>query len=1154
MPTKRGAFKGRIKEILFTNIRHKGNVEYALLSCRKKLKSSINHYLKRHKNVKFQLAVQVRLSKYHFIRHETVYAVPWFTTVFVPVFSKVGLEKKVLKSIAKILAFYDNFISHGSGWILQRVLKIRLLIVKYQAWKGGSPHGILPTIISRKRSLVNIKCFDNKCFAYSVLAGILPPRKSNAARVQSYKEFLPLLDFTGIEFPVSLEKVPLFEERNKISVNVFALDDETHAPYPLYITSWYDFDKHVNLLLYKQHYYWIKGLSGFLSTIHQNRAGHYIFYCRFCLGSFRSQNDLIAHTHLCKAGQVSMYKMPMSKTYMHFENYVYCTKQPWVIYCDFETYVQPMDDRQATPKTRKTAKLVPNAFGAITVCSCDRYTTKPFVYVGDDCMKQFYKYLFRQQNKIFYILKHKRKPMRLDSNVRQELAWQSHCRICGKRFKPCSKTVIDHDHLDGRVRGKCHSICNLTRAKLGSNSKISVFLHNFQHFDGHLLVSELKRFPHLDVHIIPKNTETYLSVSFNNIFFKDSFAHLPGSLETLTKSLFASDPSAFKLSQKKYGDNPHFKLLLGKSPYPYNFVRSYEAFKCTELPPRSAFYNDLLSEPLSEEDYLLAQKIWDAFHCKTLLDYTKLYLTMDVLLLADIFESWRSKCLSFYGLDPSYYLSAAQYSMDAALKFTGIHLELLRDYEMHTFFEEGIRGGIVSAVTKYARANNRYMPDFDKSKPENYLMYFDCVNLYGYAMCKELPYKGFTWLTDEEVDTFDIFRTPAHGTGYVLSVQLMYPPEFHDEHNQYPLAPEKLAVRHNMISPYSANLLKKLGLPFVNGAVKLCPNLRDKDIYIAHIENIRFYVEMGLKLVKIHRILKFKQKPWLAKFIKFNAKKRSLATTPFESDLLKNVNNSVFGKTMENVKKRVDIRLVQDEHSCQKLFNKPTFHAAKIFDQNLVGVQMKRACVPLNKPLYTGMAILDLSKLYMYRFFYLYLKNKFHDAVSLVYTDTDSFVLQIYCGDIYQEMYEDRCLFDTSNYPRDHFLFSEKNKKVVGKFKDELGGAILTEAVALRSKAYSLLTQEAKEIKASKGVKKSAMRNIHHQDYVMCFLNDGCVMSSFKCFRSISHKLYTVEITKLGLSPYDDKRYICADGIRTLAYGHRDIKRLERKRGKNPMR
>ena len=357
-----------------------------------------------------------------------------------------------------------------------------------------------------------------------------------------------------------------------------------------------------------------------------------------------------------------------------------------------------------------------------------------------------------------------------------------------------------------------------------------------------------------------------------------------------------------------------------------------------------------------------------------------------------------------YSLDPAWYYTSPGLSWDGLLKYSGVKLELLTDPDMLLLFEKGIRGGVSMISNRYSKANNKFMgKKFDPSLPSKFITYLDANNLYGLAMMKPLPVGDFEWMDEEEKQNWKNFPC-------ILEVDLEYPKELHDLHNDYPLAPERLKI---------------------GNVEKLIPNLWEKEKYVVHHENLKLYLELGLKVKKIHRRLKFREEPWMRSYIELNTRLRTEAKNDFEKDFFKLMNNSVFGKTMENIRNRVDVKLVSDRKKAEKLAAKPNFRHCTIFDENLIAIHMKKTKLKFDKPVYCGMAILDLSKTLMYDFHYKYIKPKYGEKAKLVMTDTDSLCYEIEAEDFFEDISKDvETKFDTSNFPKDHPSgIQGKNKK-----------------------------------------------------------------------------------------------------------------------------
>ena len=408
-------------------------------------------------------------------------------------------------------------------------------------------------------------------------------------------------------------------------------------------------------------------------------------------------------------------------------------------------------------------------------------------------------------------------------------------------------------------------------------------------------------------------------------------------------------------------------------------------------------------------------------------------------------------------------------------------------------------------------------------------------------MSQKLPRGDFRWIPSPEYINLDSYDENS-AKGLILKVDLEYPPELHRLHNDYPLAPEKMVVREEMLSDYSREILGREGMT-IGKVQKLIPNLKDKEKYVLHYRNLQLYLKLGLKLKKIHRALEFSQSKWLEPYIAFNTQKRAKAKNAFEKDFFKLMNNSVFGKTMENLRKRSNIQLVTNPERMERLAARPTYISHKIFHENLVAVHSKQTKLVLNKPSYVGMSILELSKTLMYDFHYNYIKKKYPEA-QLLFTDTDSLCYHIKTEDIYSDFFADRELFDNSDYPSDSKFYFSENKKVIGKFKDETAGVPIREFIGLKSKMYSISLDNEKFSKKAKGVKKNVIRKgISHGDYIDVLSESKVMHHKMKTIRSDCHQISSYEINKISLSPFDDKRYILSDGISSYAYGHLNITR-----------
>ena len=443
-------------------------------------------------------------------------------------------------------------------------------------------------------------------------------------------------------------------------------------------------------------------------------------------------------------------------------------------------------------------------------------------------------------------------------------------------------------------------------------------------------------------------------------------------------------------------------------------------------------------------------------------------------MLADTFENFRNRCIKTYEPNPAYFLSPPGLSWYACLKKTNVKLELLTDYDMLLTFEAGIRGGIWQSVHRYAEANNRYMKNYNKNVPSSYLEYLDANNLYGWAMWKKLPVDNFRWTEDLDRYTENFIKNYDENSDYgcVLEVDIEYPKTLWGLHKDLPFLAER----------------RKLG-----NLEKLITSLDDKENYVIHISVLKQALNHGLILKKVHRVIEFRQEAWLKPYINMNTKLRTDAKNHFEKNF-KLMNNSVFGKTMENVRNHRDIKLVTNDERRNKLVSEPNYHTTMQFSENLMAIEMKKTAIVMNKQIYLGQAILHISKTLMYESWYDYIKPKYKEKVQLCYMDTDSFIILFKTQDFYKDIANDvDKWFDTSGYNKndDRQLPIGINKKGLGMFKDELNGKIMTKFCAPRAKTYSFLSDDGIKKKKAKGTKKCVIKcHLKFDDYKDSIFND----------------------------------------------------------------
>ena len=399
-------------------------------------------------------------------------------------------------------------------------------------------------------------------------------------------------------------------------------------------------------------------------------------------------------------------------------------------------------------------------------------------------------------------------------------------------------------------------------------------------------------------------------------------------------------------------------------------------------------------------------------------------------------------------------------------------------------------------------------------------------------MSKKLHVGNFKWIEKDDVSKFDEEFVKNYDEnsdkGYILEVDVEYPENIRMLHSDLPFLPERMKI---------------------GKCSKLVCTTQNKENYVVHIRALKQALNHGLKLTKVHRIIQFDQEAWLKPYIDMNTDLRKDAKNDFEKDFFKLMNNSVFGKTMENVRNHRDIKLVTSDKRRSILASKSNYHSSKCISKDLMIMEMRKVEVKMNKPIYLGQAILDISKTLMYEFWYDYIKPKYGDKARLCYMDTDSFVMDIKTDDFYKDINNDvDKWFDTSNYDKNDNRPLEigKNKKLIGKFKDELGGKVMTEFCALTAKAFAYKLDDDTEMKKAKSTKKCIVkRELAFKNYMDSLFNEEVIIRSQQRFRSDHHRVYSEEVNKIVLSSNEDKRLQTFDKVTTFPYGTPAIKVCE---------
>ena len=708
----------------------------------------------------------------------------------------------------------ENPALRNSKFVFDKILHMDIDFHRLNLTRGSS-YISLPDWLMKKKAIINPRNSDMECFKWAIIAAMKWEEiGNNLERISKLKRYENEFDWNGLEFPICLRDISKFESRNEIGVNILAVENRK-----IYICrKGKDYDRTTNLMLItennekgnKKHYVAVKSLPRLLSR-QNSKHKETQYFCTNCLNGFTSEATRDEHYTYCNSKDSVRVEMPTRNPIVKYSDGQYQFKVPFVIYANFESILIPVSGAANNPEMSSTRGInvhTPSGWCMYSKFACGSGADGFSRYRGRDCVSKFCKRIISEAKRLYNSTP--RKPMDpLTNEEKLEFKRAKECHICFKELSLKDMKVRDHCHYTGKYRGAAHVSCNL---RYRIPNYIPVVFHNLAGYDAHLFIKELVKHT-TKTGVIAKNTGNYISFSVKvevdknidkagnekfkeiELRFIDSFKVMSSSLDSLVNNLAKGGHEFWGF--KGYNSEQR-SLLIRKAVYPYEYMDSWDKFK-GELPSIDKFYSKLNMSGISKEDYQHAKNVWDKFELKNMGDYHDLYLETDGILLANVFESFRKVCIENYGLDPAHFYTAPGLAWKPCLKKTGVNLELLKGPDMLLTFERGIRGGITQSVHRWAIANNPYMSyEYDTSKPTEYLQYLDANNLYGWAMSQPLPAGEFNWVEIKDLKqrpqnlkkTIDLMT--ERDCGYLLEVDVQYPKELHDHHNDLPFVCEKI--------------------------------------------------------------------------------------------------------------------------------------------------------------------------------------------------------------------------------------------------------------------------------------------------------------------------------------------------------------------------
>jgi len=1026
---------------------------------------------------------------------------------------------------------------------LVRILDLRLEINKYRPLQGRGWLD-LPTWIKNKKCIRNIKTPDDDlCFKYAIIFALFAEQKYTTfdRYMKAYHENMNIVSFDGLTFPVDFEQIKIFEENNETRITVFGENDFEQTIDVLYRPSNMSYEKHIELFLIehgeRSHFCFVSRYSALINNSNSQKD----HFCTRCFQSYTKPELAAKCEIMCQQSSDTFFTprqcftTPDEGTELYFTNIQNQLVHPFVVYCDLESIIRLMEGEN----DKNMKEHIANGYSLVLVSRAKPELNKVTVCQGLDSVYKMILELVEIYELYNYYLENPQ-PMEITEEEKKAFKVAKFCHICGKKkhfnriIEEYIPFVKDHCHVTKKYRGPAHNNCNL-KYKMGK--KMPIFFHNFKGYDSNFIIKEIHKFEHMKKSLLGREGNI-ISLDLDYLNFKDSFMILPESLDTLAKSI---PEEALVLSKQFFGEELH-PFIRKKLPYCYSYITSMDVYNETDCPSRQSFYDDLNEKECSEEDYQLVLDVWKTAKCQNLGEFAAIYSKLDVLLLADIFEHFRTTLLAFNGLDCAHYYSASGIAYDSALK-SGVKVELMSELEDYEFVESSIVGALCGTALRYAEANNKDMGDeYDPSKPDSYLMYLDINNMYGRAMMEYLPSGEFDIIDGDEYEVEEILEMEDEGEyGAIFEIDCEYPEELHVLHNDLPFVHRKMKITRDMLSKANSDYLKRTGTP-MRSTECLVGTFYKKENVIMHYRELKQAIKYGLKVTKIHRALQFRQSPFLRDFIGGCViQRRNSEKGSFQQKFWKLMINSLYGKLIENVRKYTDFRFAQTDFYAEKYGSKRNIKCRTIYDENLVGYEIYKSNVKLNKPIFAGSAVLGISKTYLYDFFYGVIKELYGNKARLMYYDTDSMILHIQTDDVYADLKENSSFFDFSSLPKDHRAYSDENRMIPGKWKDETGGRIIKSVAALCAKRYIIEYMDGSNHTRVAGVKGSTVAKLKMDDFKNAMNGEVLPLTS-NYIRSKDHNVYNItETRKNGLGEIDIKRYVYKNGLDSLAYGSKFI-------------
>ncbi|XP_066955706.1 uncharacterized protein [Macrobrachium rosenbergii] len=967
----------------------------------------------------------------------------------------------------------------GSGWLLNKILSIDISVLTIGARGKKIGNSVpYPPNLRGSKLVFNLLSKRNDCI-FTGLSAFTYKREHPTTEwfhlaekvkkgISSISDHLKW-DITGTFHWEDFKKI---EKKNHLRIFVYEIVRGKKGDHNLILArkGGNEGDMVHLLLLENEHCALIKDFDLYVKNLTHDRSWrHGNSYCRSCLYLLTTSEDIERHHSQCAVTSKLVTKPSGEK--LSFQNYHKTHPLPFTCYLDTEALVIPTGEEHGVVSHHKMVSysyLIIDRSGEVmkTKTSTSRRSATELV----NALSEDWSTLARER--CHY-------PINISPQDEERFMRSTKCDLCNKKFVKGNDKHRHHDHMKeednflGTYCQRCNQLC------CDRYNTLRVYAHNMS-YDMGLILKELEG--NYNIQVQPKSGLKFLSVKINQLLFLDLLQFLSGSLDSVSREHIASGR---ELTYTHYllqhlPLEARLKIITGKRSFPYEYVDDENKLLDNQLPPHEAFYSSLKGEGISEEEYQRSREMWQLGECQTLRDYMEVYLKIDVGLLADVFLNWRQILLRQYGLDCAQYTTLPDYAYDAMLKKTGVVLDYPYDISTYLQIQENVRGGFTTVVRQHSVARNEDIGNLREGEEEaSYILYQDFNSLYPFSMTGKLPTGDIRQLSEEEKSSFMKSNFPSSDddeVGYWLVIDTKpLSAEAAVNTDELPLCLHKRNIKEEEISPYCRHVLEEEGGKMGHRTRKLIGDHGPKKNYMIALPLLRFYMELGLEIEKVHKVYSFKQPNFMKGFIDGNIEARRKSKCRDEQSAFKLISNSVFGRCLMNpTKYATKNSVVNNESRFLKEIRNPRFKDFIVLNPNRVLCVSEKSEIDVNMPNFVGFQILEIAKLQMYHYWYKVIKPSYGDRERLIYCDTDCFIFSLSVDNLLNEYqrYPFKDYLDFSNFDSEHPCYSTQNKGQLGLLKSEVGEMIIEEIIALKPKAYSVLINQESMIRRSKGVQK----------------------------------------------------------------------------------